>query len=70
MTATENKIEKLGQATDTLRLEVSNVLGSLLTEAMLATDKITKKKLNEAADKLGVALMQHQSAELSIKLNQ
>lgn len=70
MTATENKIEKLGQATDTLRLEVSNVLGSLLTEAMLATDKITKKKLNEAADKLGVALLQHQSAELSIKLNQ
>ena len=70
MTATENKIEKLGQATDTLRLEVSSVLGSLLTEAMLATDKTTKKRLNEAADKLGVALMQHQSAELSIKLNQ
>ena len=70
MTATENKIEKLGQATDTLRLEVSSVRGSLLTEAMLATDKTTKKRLNEAADKLGVALMQHQSAELSIKLNQ
>jgi len=70
MTATEEKIEKLGQASDALRLEVSDVLGSLITEAMFVSDEDLKKKLKGAADKLGIALMTHQSAELSAKLNQ
>ncbi len=69
MTATEEKIEKLGQASDALRLEVSDVLGSLITEAMFVSDEDLKKKLKGAADKLGIALMTHQSAELSAKLN-
>tara|TARA_Y100000114_G_C11687668_1_gene291925 strand:+ start:676 stop:888 length:213 start_codon:yes stop_codon:yes gene_type:complete len=69
MTATEEKIEKLGQASDALRLEVSDVLGSLLSEAMFAKDNDHKKILKNAADKLGIALMTHQSAELSAKLN-
>ena len=69
MTATEEKIEKLGQASDTLRLEVGDVLATLLTEAMFVSDDDLKKKLKGAADKLGIALMTHQSAELSAKLN-
>ena len=69
MTATEEKIEKLGQASDALRLEVSDVLGSLLSEAMFAKDNEQKKILKNAADKLGIALMTHQSAELSAKIN-
>ena len=69
MTATEEKIEKLGQASDALRLEVSDVLGSLITEAMFVSDDDLKDKLKGAADKLGIALMTHQSAELSAKLN-
>ena len=68
MTATEEKIEKLGQASDALRLEVSDVLG-LITEAMFVSDDDLKQKLKGAADKLGIALMTHQSAELSAKLN-
>ena len=70
MTATEEKIEKLGQASDTLRLEVGDVLATLLTEAMFVSNDDLKKKLKGAADKLGIALMTHQSAELSAKLNQ
>ena len=70
MTATEEKIEKLGQASDTLRLEVGDVFATLLTEAMFVSDDDLKKKLKGAADKLGIALMTHQSAELSAKLNQ
>ena len=70
MTATEEKIEKLGQGSDTLRLEVGDVLATLLTEAMFVSDDDLKKKLKGAADKLGIALMTHQSAELSAKLNQ
>ena len=69
MTATEEKIEKLGQASDTLRLEVGDVLATLVTEAMFVSDEDLKKKLKGAADKLGIALMTHQSAELSAKLN-
>ena len=70
MTATEEKIEKLGQASDTLRLEGGDVLATLLTDAMFVSDDDLKKKLKGAADKLGIALMTHQSAELSAKLNQ
>ena len=70
MTATEEKIEKLGQASDTLRLEVGDVLATLLTEAMFVSDDDLKKKLKGAADKLGIAQMTNQSAELSAKLNQ
>ena len=70
METTEEQIEKLCQASDTLRLEVGDVLATLLTEAMFVSDDDLKKKLKGAADKLGIALMTHQSAELSAKLNQ